>query len=97
MKLLPEENDLIGKWKLGGNTLERDSTARRIDRLIKEQLGQLGTDRTGWDVLYKDPGDGRLWELTYPESDSEGGGPPRLTQLDRDSARNKYGSIVDTQ
>lgn len=97
MKLLPEEKDLVGKWKLAGNTLECDSTARRIDRLVKEQLRQLGTDPSGWDVLYKDPDDGRLWELTYPESDSEGGGPPRLTHLDRDSAISKYGSIADAQ
>jgi hypothetical protein len=59
-------------------------------------LRRLGSDPSGWDTLYRDPNDGRLWELTFPDSDSEGGGPPRLACLDVDAAREKYGAVVDS-
>jgi hypothetical protein len=95
MKLRPDESDLIGKWRRVGDAIEADSTARRIDRLIKDQLEKLGTDTSGWDVLYKDPNDGRFWELTYPDSYSEGGGPPRLTCVTVEVARDKYGGAAN--
>ncbi len=94
MKLLPTETALVGKWRLVGGKVEANSTCRRIDRVVKDQLTQIGADESGWDTLYRDPADGRYWELTYPESDSEGGGPPQLVCLDQDSARAKYGDVV---
>jgi hypothetical protein len=94
MKLGPSDNDLIGTWKLSGGSIVADATSRRIDRLVKEHLVRLGNDPSGWDTLYRDPDDGRLWELTYPQSDSQGGGPPRLTYLPAEQAREKYGSGV---
>lgn len=97
MKLRPDECDLIGKWRRLGNAIEADSTALRIDRLIKDQLEKLGTDKSGWDVLYRDPNDGRLWELTYPNSDSEGGGPPRLTCVTAEAVREKYSGVVNIE
>lgn len=95
MRLLPNETDLVGKWQLVNNAIEANSTCRRIERLIKDQLTKLGTDRTGWDTLYRDPQDGRYWELTYPESESEGGGPPRLTNIERSEAQRRYGKVVE--
>jgi len=94
MRLLPYETDLIGKWRLVNNAVESDSTCRRIERLIKHQLTKLGSDPSGWDTLFRDPADGRYWELTYPQSDSEGGGPPRLRCMEKDEARQEYGVIV---
>jgi hypothetical protein len=75
--------------------VEADSTARRIEFLIKDLLHQLANDASGWDVLYRDPNDGRLWELTYPKSGWQGGGPPRLTCITADAAREKYGGAAD--
>lgn len=92
MKLEPHERDLVGAWKLVDGTLAADTTAKRIERLIKNFLIELGADPSGWDVLYRDPSDGRLWEVTYPQSESEGGGPPRLTHLSLDEAAKKYGA-----
>lgn len=94
MKLLASESDLVGKWRLVGNAVESDSTCRRIERLIKDQLTKLGSDPSGWDTLYRDPEDDRYWELTYPQSDSEGGGPPRLTNIPEAIAKQKYGELV---
>jgi hypothetical protein len=45
--------------------------------------------------LYRDPVTGRLWELTWPQSDLHGGGPPRLRLVQADEVRPKYGPITD--
>jgi hypothetical protein len=60
---------------LVGNTVVGDETCRRIERLIKKHLVELGRDRFGWEVLYRDPNDGRFWELTYPHGEMHSGGP----------------------
>jgi hypothetical protein len=43
-------------------------------------------------VLYRDPQDGRLWELTYPHSDWHGGEPPDLRHISSGEAASKYGT-----
>jgi hypothetical protein len=96
MKLRPEETELMGEWRVSGRTVERDPTAHRIDELIRKLLQRLGVDPSGWDTLYRDPDDGRLWQLSFPGSDAEGGGPPRLSVIEKAAARRKYGAIVDS-
>jgi hypothetical protein len=90
MKLAPGESDLIGLWQLNGDEIVADETCKRIDWLINRHLVPVGTDPSGWDDLYRDPDDGRLWELTRPQSEMHGGGPPRLTCMTNDEARRKY-------
>ena len=90
MKLAPGESDLIGRWQLDGDEIVADETCKRIDWLINYHLVPVGTDPSGWDDLYRDPDDGRLWELTRPQSEMHGGGPPRLTCMTIDEARRKY-------
>jgi hypothetical protein len=94
MKLAAHERELIGKWLTSANGLTKDSVAERIDALVAHHLVELGTDSSGWDVLFHDPTDGRLWELTYPESELPGGGPPRLACISVDAAQKKYGPVV---
>lgn len=91
MKLKPEETELRGKWVFAGGKMDSDSTCNRIEFLISQDLKRVATDSSGWDILYMDPQDGRYWELTYPESHMHGGGPPTLTNLSMEQARNKYG------
>lgn len=93
MKLAANEQDLVGSWIASGDGLKRDPVAERIDALVAHDLKELGSDRAGWDLLLRDPADGRLWELTHPQSGSAGGGPPRLTCIGTERAREKYGSI----
>jgi len=45
-------------------------------------------------VLYRDPQDGRSWELTYPHSDWHGGEPPDLRHISSGEAASKYGNRV---
>jgi hypothetical protein len=66
----------------------------RIDQLIAHELVEVSRLPSGWAVLYRDPQDARLWELTYPQGELHGGGPPRLTSIPAQDARERYGPAV---
>ena len=95
MKLTAQDLDLVGSWKMKGINVIGDAICERIEWLISDHLVQLGSDSSGWNELYRDPDDNRLWELTWPQSEMHGGGPPRLTCLSLEQARAKYGDVVD--
>ena len=88
--LQADEQVLEGRWVSTPEGLRADAVSDRIDRLVREHLVEVATDTSGWDVLYRDPRDGRLWELTRPSSDSHGGGAARLEQLAPAAAAAKY-------
>lgn len=94
MKLRPDELRLRGAWHQADGRVEADATARRIDDLVQEHLVRVASSASGWDVLYRDPDDGRHWELTYPRSGAQGGGPPTLVCLNPAAARAKYGQAA---
>jgi hypothetical protein len=96
MKPSPYEKTLIGAWLTTESGIVADSVAERIRALIGKYLRHIGVDGTGWDHLYLDPEDGRLWELTYPLSAWHGGGPPRLDVVSREVAQDKYGWMDNT-
>jgi hypothetical protein len=87
----PEETILEGKWVGPAGRLAADDTERRIEWLVEHALVRIGSDLSGWDTLFRDPADGRLWELSFPNSESHGGGPRRLACIDGDTATRKYG------
>jgi immunity protein 27 of polymorphic toxin system len=95
-RLAANETSLFGAWKEKRDRIVADPTCERIEWLVGNHLVQLGADASGWDELYRDPDDGRLWELTWPQSEVHGGGPPRLTCVATEMARAKYGTVVDT-
>lgn len=72
-----------------------DETCQRITDMTAGYLIELGRDSSGWETLYRDPHDGRFWELTYPESELQGGGPPQLRYLPEEAAKLKYPAIAD--
>ncbi len=94
MKLAPNESLLTGSWELRDGKFVADEVCSRIDELVRQHLRELGRDTSGWDVLYRDPLDERLWELTYPRSDLHGGGPPQLRHLSKEEANAKYGRVA---
>ena len=57
-------------------------------------LKKLGHDRSGWDTLYRDPASGKLWEVTYPESQRHGGGPRQMSEISSSAAGVKYASAL---
>jgi hypothetical protein len=91
--LRPEESHLVGAWASSAQGIAADATALRIEALVANHLHYVATDSTGWDKLYLDLADSRLWELTYPQSDLQGGGPPALSVISAGKASRKYTSV----
>jgi hypothetical protein len=86
MLIQPDEHQLYalapsGQWDLPMHS--------RIQHLISKHLQRL-CSHGGWTVLFRDPEDGRFWELTYPMSEMHGGGPARLTEISEQTARENY-------
>jgi len=79
--LLPTEVNLSGA-----------GASRRIHYLVTYRLERLGIDASGWETLYRDPQDGRLWEHTYPHGSMHGGVPPALHVISPQAAAAKYGA-----
>jgi len=90
--LSADEKLLRGGWIESPEGIKPDETALRIEALTAHCLVKLGTDPSGWETLFVDPHDDRLWELTFPDSDSQGGGPPMLKNLSIAEASTKYPS-----
>jgi len=90
MKPSPDEVEICGRWEFANGRAIKDAACQRIELLTAQYLKSVGTDKSGWDVLYRDPTDSRYWELTYPQSQMHGGGPPRLAVLGFAEALKKY-------
>jgi hypothetical protein len=91
-KLRSDESELSGRWIWDGETMQRDSTEQRIQALIDHQLERIADGDGGWSTPYRDPADGRYWELTYPHSEMQGGGPARLAVISPAEAEDRYGN-----
>ncbi len=90
-ELSSEEIDLRGDWLVQKDrSVVADPTEKRIEWLATQKLERIANDSSGWEILYRDPRDGRLWELTHPRGEMPGGGPRRLHVLSRDEAAAKY-------
>ena len=88
--LQDDETLLVGSWakEIGGRT---DDVDARIFALVTGQLVAAGIAESGWDQLFRDPRDGRYWELTFPHGSLYGGGPRQLAVVASSIAAAKYG------
>ena len=75
-----DETELRGKWTPDGTTFRPCPTCRRIFYLISQELDLVQHSDDGATTVFKDPRNGDFWELTYPEAEFEGGGPPLLAK-----------------
>lgn len=89
----PDETAIVGEWIKVGDRVEGDGVCGRIEKLTNRYFEELGAGGTGWETLYRDPTDGRFWEHTYRQSEMHGGGPPALSLLSADAAREKYSHL----
>ena len=73
-----------------------NAACERIQHLISNVLVKLGVSKEagGWETLFLDPTDGRLWERTFPHGHMHGGGPPRLATISEDDAIRRYGRDI---
>lgn len=83
-------HELVGQWVVATGNLHEDDACRLINQLIRNHLSKIATSIDGWTTLYQDPGDGRYWELSYPQSELAGGGPPMLSEIDSDKVGIRY-------
>lgn len=90
-----DETEIRGGFMSVRGEIVEDDSCRRIAELIDGYLEMVGHDESGWDTLYRDPTDGRYWELTYPESEMHGGGPPLLRNIGPADLREKYGIVEE--
>lgn len=88
--IAPDEMEITGTWITVQTRVEKDAICERIANLVKNHLVEVGHDKSGWDTLFRDPVDGRFWELICPQSQLQGGGPPQLRCLSADVAESKY-------
>lgn len=91
LDLRENERELRGSWVVVNGEVSADDVCSRIEWLLSHRLERIATDPSGWDLLFRDPRDGRLWERTYPQSHLHGGGPPMLKVLPHGIAQSKYG------
>jgi hypothetical protein len=94
IEIEPSETVLTGQWSLQGGRVVADDVCKRILSLTNSQLVEVGRDASGWNTLYRDPSDGRYWELTYPQGELQGGGPPQLRHIAIQEAKQKYGERI---
>jgi Immunity protein 27 len=87
---LEDKTELVGSWIVTDGQIADDAISRIIEDLIKNQLQKLAVASDGWETLYIDPRDQRLWELTFPKSEMHGGGPKALRLLTPIAAKQKY-------
>jgi hypothetical protein len=89
-KIDSKENEIRGSWIIVGSSIEADQNCKRIEFLKENYLVQMSVSIDGWETLYKDPTDNRLWELSYPESELNGGGSPLLRIISIEDASKKF-------
>ncbi|WP_303309733.1 Imm27 family immunity protein [Hymenobacter sp. BT730] len=90
MQLAAQEIQVIGAWLYQNDSLCLDANVERIQWLLAHQLQFIAADSTGWQRLYVDPADGGYWQLSFPQGHLQGGGPPALTCISREQARQQY-------
>lgn len=86
-QILENETEIIGQYLLVNNELVVNENVERVYNLINNNLKFLSVDESGWDALYIDESDLRLWERIYLESHLHGGGPPSLFLISYDNAK----------
>jgi hypothetical protein len=91
----PSETLLTGRWVIQDGRAVADDVCQRIAALTKSYLTEMARDASGWNTLFRDPTDGRYWELSYPQSEFHGGGPPELRCLTTEAARQRYGAELE--
>lgn len=86
-KIQSHESSIEGKWIEIEGKVVVDENCARVELLIDSHLQKVAVSKSGWDLIYKDPADNRLWHLTYPQSHMHGGGPPSLFSVTESEAK----------
>ena len=77
----PDEHELMASSGQDASGRFTDAVDERIVWLVSRRLTLVEAIDGGWTQRYRDPRDGRLWELTFPQGSLHGGGPRRLVNV----------------
>jgi hypothetical protein len=84
---------IIGKWIVENGKVIENQECVDIKNLTETELEQIATREGGWVKLYKNKNTGEYWELDYPQSELQGGGPPTLEQVEAGEVQKRYGTL----
>jgi hypothetical protein len=85
-----EESSIVGTFSVVGGKVVDEPSLSRIKWLVRDVLQEVARDPAAWRTLYRDPETGELWELSFPLGEMQGGGPPTLSRIRSDEARERY-------
>ena len=74
--------ELNDDWSWRDGQLAVGGLAAQINELLAGPLVEISRDASGWRIINRHRTSGRFWELDYPKSELQGGGPRRLRELD---------------
>ena len=89
--IFPDEVRLTSRRYPMDGCMALDDTGKRMERLMQHYLVRLGAGPKDRGVLFRDPKDGRFWELLSPAAEPHGFTLPELVCLAPVQAREKYG------
>jgi hypothetical protein len=81
-----------GHWSFDDKRVVGDAACEQIDALIPK-FTFLASRDGGWTRLYRTRDCMVFWELTYPRSESHGGGPPRLESYSIGEVQARYPDV----
>jgi hypothetical protein len=84
-----EKTVIEGNWLFDGKQVVGDEGCKQIDAILPT-LTFVASRDGGWARLYRDDELALFWELTYPQGELHGGGPPRLESYSLEEVRANY-------
>jgi len=86
----PNEFEIIGGTTYKHGKPTPDENSLRIATLRNHLLVKVAASATHWTVLYRDPTDGRYWELVEQSPSNHAGGCLCLVFISENEAKVKY-------
>jgi hypothetical protein len=96
MPLDSNETEVIGSWIVSNGKVVSDPACSRIQDLLRAELELVAVANNGWERLFRDPADGRYWELFFPHGELQAGGPQALRVMSLTSVQEKYGIAMSS-
>lgn len=93
----PHETELKAAWATNQGKIRLDEVGERIEWLIQNYFVKIGTINSGWDTVFQDPDDDRYWELIYPQSHLQDGGPALLRCIRAENVNDILKEIAKTR
>jgi len=88
--IAPDEFEILGGILRKGNQIKPNANSLRISALRHNLLKKIAASAEHYSVLYRDPNDGRYWELISANPEGHGGGGKSLTFISDNEAKVKY-------